>query len=115
MKRLLISVMLISCMMMTCGNAEDTQIWDIINTDGQVLTQLATEPAEGDCYITSDNQTYRILSVENGRAMAEHTGMVTLFNRRLGNQFLGQIIKIIAFFHSISHNYSAGPTCTPVK
>ena len=78
MKRLLISVILISYLMMTCGNAEDARIWDIISTEGQVLTQLATEPAEGDCYITSDNQTYRILSVENGRAMAEHTGMVTL-------------------------------------
>ena len=76
MKRFVIAVVL--CMLFSAGHAEEMRIWDLVSTDGRLLTQLAAEPSEGDCYISGDNQAYRILSVEAGRAVAESLGMVEL-------------------------------------
>ena len=76
MKRCVIATVL--CLLISTALAEEGRTWDIINTDGQLVTQLATEPSEGDCYISGDNQAYCILSVEEGRAVAENTGVVDL-------------------------------------
>lgn len=78
MKRKIIAASLLLYLLMQSACAEEMRIWDVVCTDGQVLTQLASEPSEGDCYISGDNQAYRILSVEEGRAVAEFTGEITL-------------------------------------
>ncbi len=78
MRRIVIAACVLLYLLMHQASAEEMRIWDVISTEGQMLTQLATEPSEGDCYISGDNQAYRILSVEAGRAVAEHTGQIEL-------------------------------------
>ena len=58
--------------------AEEMQTWQIITVGGQVLTEIATEPSEGDEYISGDNEHYVVVHVENGTALAESKGPVQL-------------------------------------
>lgn len=78
MKRMIIAASLMLCLLIQPGSAEEMHIWDLISTEGQLLTQLTSEPSEGDCYISGDNQAYLVLSVTDGRAVAEHTGQIEL-------------------------------------
>ena len=43
-----------------------------------MLTDIATEPAEGDAYISGDNEHYVVVQVENGTALVESKGTVQL-------------------------------------
>lgn len=52
--------------------------WRICTPDGAFLTEVAEEPSPGDQYISADNRLYEIVSVEEGAAIAEERGEVTL-------------------------------------
>ena len=58
--------------------AEEMQTWQLVTKDGHVLTDIATEPAVGDAYISGDNEHYVVVQVENGTALVESKGTVQL-------------------------------------
>lgn len=56
--------------------AGDMDVWQLVTQDGQVLTEICTEPAEEDEYISADNVLYRVVSVTDGKAFVEACGPV---------------------------------------
>ena len=58
--------------------AEEAEIWALVTGDGQVLTQISTEPTVGDEYISGDNLVYQIIKTDNGVAHVEETGSIEL-------------------------------------
>ncbi len=60
------------------ATAEAETVWQITLEDGKHLTDICYEPEAGDRYISADNKEYEIISVSNGKAVAELKGNAAL-------------------------------------
>lgn len=71
-------VILLALLLVPCLSRAEENVWNLVIEDGTVLTQICYEPEAGDEYISADNKLYKVISVENERAIAQATGQVEL-------------------------------------
>lgn len=61
-----------------CRAEAPWQVWDVVDGEGRLITQVAEEPGDGDVYIAGDNAVYEVRSVSGMQALAERTGTAEL-------------------------------------
>ncbi len=69
---LLLALLLVPCL------AQAEEVWSLVAEDGTPLTQICYEPEVGDEYISADNKLFKVISVEEGCAVAQAAGQVEL-------------------------------------
>lgn len=69
---LLLALLLVPCL------AQAEKVWSLVAEDGTPLTQICYEPEAGDEYISADNKLFKVISVEEGCAVAQAAGQVEL-------------------------------------
>lgn len=82
MKRFMILLMILLCLTTGFALADNDGdcIYTLLNEDGEKLTSRAGRIFEGDEYISTDDQLYRVISVDDGActATARHLGSAAL-------------------------------------
>ena len=76
MRKLLCCLLLL--LLPVLAKAEGTQTWRVVTEDGTEITQICTEPAVGDEYISADNMHYEIVRVDGDTAQAAVRGSIML-------------------------------------
>lgn len=71
-------VILLALLLVPCLTRAEENVWNLVTEDGTVLTQICYEPEAGDEYISADNKLYKVISVEDDRAVAQAAGQVEL-------------------------------------
>lgn len=76
----MLKLLLTLFMLMIYSNciAEGDPVWQLIDQEGHLLTQISTEPSVGDEYIAADNRQYRIAGINGDNAYVESTGSAEL-------------------------------------
>lgn len=76
MKKLILCLFL--PLLLTTALADEDPVWALVAKDGSCLTHVCYEPEVGDEYIAADNHRYKIVQVEEERAMVEEAGIIPL-------------------------------------
>ena len=72
---LLLGVLLLPALALAEGTE---QVWQLVDASGRQLTSICYEPDIGDSYLSEDNHLYRVIAVEDGRALLKDQGEQTL-------------------------------------
>lgn len=69
-----IVLLLLTLLLYPLISTAEEQVWTLVDSEGNTITEICYEPTEGDEYISAENELYKVVRVENGSAYVALSG-----------------------------------------